>query len=76
MRLVMSTGLSRKLSAPTSKVESAAKHLIKCLMDTQTKHSNNTMTWRSDQSIDVHAYCDPKSGVICQLWNASILHNA
>eukprot|EP00971_Amphidinium_carterae_P073365 1450854-Amphidinium_carterae.1 len=51
--------LSRKLSAPTTRDESAAKHLIGYLRGTQNLvFSIAPSAWRSNQCIELHAYCD------------------
>eukprot|EP00971_Amphidinium_carterae_P245710 4879616-Amphidinium_carterae.2 len=79
--------LSRKrvTSAPTTRDESAAKHLIRYLRGTQNLLLRIAPTaWRSNQCIELHAYCDSDwagcpvsrkstTGVICQLWGASIV---
>eukprot|EP00971_Amphidinium_carterae_P223685 4438370-Amphidinium_carterae.2 len=71
--------LSRKLSAPTTRDESAAKHLILYLRGARNLVFRVAPTaWRSNQCIELHAYCDPDwagcrvrrkstTGVICQL---------
>eukprot|EP00971_Amphidinium_carterae_P141885 2810534-Amphidinium_carterae.3 len=52
-------GLTRKLSAPTSKDESAAKHLIKYHRGTQNLVFRIVpSTCRASQCIELHAYCD------------------
>eukprot|EP00971_Amphidinium_carterae_P004368 87407-Amphidinium_carterae.2 len=76
--------LSRKLSAPMSKDESAAKHLIWYLRGTQNLvFLIAPSAWRSSQCIELHADCDSDwagcpvsrkstTGVICQLWEAEL----
>eukprot|EP00971_Amphidinium_carterae_P349846 6491257-Amphidinium_carterae.2 len=51
--------LRRKLSSPTSKDESAAKHLIRYLRGTQNLVFRIApSSWKSSQCIELHAYCD------------------
>eukprot|EP00971_Amphidinium_carterae_P232276 4609347-Amphidinium_carterae.1 len=77
--------LSRKLSSHTSKDESATKHLIRYLRDTQNLVFRIAPSaWKSSQCIELHAYCDSDwadpvsrkstTGVICQLWSSSGVH--
>eukprot|EP00971_Amphidinium_carterae_P093662 1853435-Amphidinium_carterae.1 len=78
--------LSRKQSSPTSKDESATKHLIRYLRGTQNLVFRIAPSaWKSSQCIELHACCDSDwagcpvsrkstTGVICQLWSSSIVH--
>eukprot|EP00971_Amphidinium_carterae_P202653 4021095-Amphidinium_carterae.1 len=51
--------LSRKLASPTSKDESATKHLIRYLRRTQNLAFRIAPSvWKSSQCIELHAYCD------------------